>query len=486
VTAAGRDVEISAASPASAVLSWIDRLPRARARRALVLGPDADRWAGLLEGRGFEVTALTDPAAFDRPPRSADLVLAVGALERAEWDRWLLQQAHAALDETGHLVLAAPGFFAVGSLRGFGFVCGRVLRELGLRLRRLLRRPPPRERFRGRRYRLGALIETLESLGYVVEHRSAHDFGWLAPLIRRVRRPERFAGTLVVACRRVSSLFGLDPSRPFPDPESHRRRFERTHRRFVEDRERWLASHPRYRPQRVRSLEPADFRGARVLVLAPHPDDELIGCGGTLARLIAAGARVTVVHATDGSEAASLWHAPERVRREVRLEEAKRVGEAMGFERLIFWRESNAAFAERPERVSELTRLLEELEPALVFTPFVTDIHPDHRVLNRMLAQALAAAPAAGRAARVLNYQVWSLVPPNLYCEIGEVAARQEQVLLLYATAMKVDDYVHYCQDRNYYDAVVVAGRPGFVEAFLEVAADELPVLVATVEGSDG
>lgn len=222
-----------------------------------------------------------------------------------------------------------------------------------------------------------------------------------------------------------------------------------------------------------------------MLVLCPHPDDELIGCGGTLAALIAQGAHVTIVHATDGSEAASLWHAPPEVRRTVRLEEARRVGERMGFASLVFWKEDNARFAEREDRVRELAAMLARLRPAFILTPFVTDIHPDHRVLTRMLARAIEADPVAVADSVVLSYPVWSSVPANLTCDIGAWVGLQEQALLLYATAMKVDDYVHFCQDRNYHDAVAVTGRPGFVESFHATPAGAFPALAATVEGSD-
>src|SRR4051794_2126286 len=50
-------------------------------------------------------------------------------------------------------------------------------------------------------------------------------------------------------------------------------------------------------------FEPLDLRGERLLVLAPHPDDEVIGCGGLLALHLRDGRRVRVVVATDGAQA---------------------------------------------------------------------------------------------------------------------------------------------------------------------------------------
>src|ERR1700738_3669694 len=50
-------------------------------------------------------------------------------------------------------------------------------------------------------------------------------------------------------------------------------------------------------------FEPQDLCGERLLVLAPHPDDEVIGCGGVVARHLWDGRQVHVVIATDGAEA---------------------------------------------------------------------------------------------------------------------------------------------------------------------------------------
>ncbi len=475
-------------TPSAAVVvrirEWIERLSPTGGRRALVLGPAAP-WVDALRARGYDVQAREELSDLTLPPASFDLVLVAGALGRTPWDRWTLQICHQALVDDGHLILAVPNFHGLTSPGAVAFLAARATREVWLRARRALRLPPPRERFTGRRYRRVDLTLMLEHLGYRVQDLAACDLGWLAALGALVPGLTSACRTHVVLAQRGPSLFGADPRRPYPDPTTHRREFERRNRRYLEDRARWLARHPNLAPSAVQVFDPTSFRGQEVLVLCPHPDDELIGCGGTLAKLIANGARVSVVHATDGSEAASLWHAPPEVRRTVRLEEARRVGDLMGFESLIFWKEDNAHFREREERVRELSELLGRSRPGLIFTPFVTDVHPDHRVLSRMLAHAIRGSGLDVETSRVLSYQVWSAVPPNLYCDITDVAGLQERALLQYSTAMKVDDYVHFCQDRNYHDAVTVAGRPGFVECFFASSAGAYPDLAATVEGMD-
>lgn len=480
----GRAHGVSATADVAAALSLIDPAPTPSATAA-VLGDPPAGLAEALRARGYDVRAALDPDEVGCPEALFDLVVSPGTLGRMPWDRWALQKAHRALKPDGVLVLIAPNFRAASSPGDLAFLCVRAVRELRRRVMRALGGRDPRPRFAPRRYRIASLTATLASLGYEVTTCATRGLGWLAPLGIVGAAVHPFARRHLVRCRRLPSLFGLDPGRPWPEPESHTRAFERSRRGYLEDRGRWLERHPSYRPERVDALDPTAHRDASVLVLAPHPDDELIGCGGTLARLIAAGAQVTVVHATDGSEAASLWHADPAIRRTVRLDEARRVGAFMGFHALEFWKEDNAAFRERDARVDGLRDMLDRLRPTLVFAPFVTDVHEDHRVLSRMLARAIGDARGLPETCRVLNYQVWSLVPPNLYCDITGEAKRQEEALWMYETAMKVDDYVHFCEDRNFYDAITLTGRTGFVEAFYAIPARGYPDLVATGGDAD-
>ena len=134
------------------------------------------------------------------------------------------------------------------------------------------------------------------------------------------------------------------------------------------------------------------------------------------------------------------------------IEEARAVGRALGFTAVETWGESNAAFHERDDLVAKLARTLADLEPALIFTPFVTDVHPDHRRLTRLLARALRSL-ARPSSAEVLCYEVWGFVPANRFCVVTGQQEAIERALALYVTAMKVEDYIHLAQDRNYWNA---------------------------------
>jgi len=404
-------------------------------------------------------------------PGTFDAVVAIGFVERLRWDRWALQQIHRALREGGTLLLAVPDLYSLRSLanpRYVGTKLAKLLARVGIGREGRPASGTTREAVRS--YPAGRLRMTLERLRYEPFHWASVGMHSSRGLGHGTWPPTHH---LVLARKR--------PEAPDPRPASGAaasiRRFEAENQAFLELRNRWSRKHG-LPGDELRPLEPERFAGARILVLAPHPDDEIIGCGGTLLRLARAGAKVTVLQATDGSASAALADAPPAIRRTIRLDEASAVAKAAGFEPTLFWNEDNAAFRARDDLAARLRETLREMEPALIFTPFIADIHADHQTLNRILAAALEGVPAG--AMTVIGYEVWSLVPANLWCDVSACMGDVERLLMLYQTAMKVDDFIHMCSTRNRHHALFL-GAPDYAEAFFAVDPARFRALMGRV-----
>jgi LmbE family N-acetylglucosaminyl deacetylase len=400
-----------------------------------------------------------------------DLVVAIDALENQRWDRWTLQRIHGLLRPGGWLLLAVPNLLDLWSLRGWRFLAGRSFREARLRAGARFGRSIATPRFSGRRYRPAGLRALLSDLGFEcviwrgVGGRLHRALSAMAPGVETAT-----AAAHVVAARRAPSLWS-DPDRPYPDPAAHLERFESDHAPLIRMRNRWAERHAGLAGPPAQPFDPSRYRGKPALVLAPHPDDEVIGCGGTLLRMVAAGARVALLHATDGSDSAALQDAEEGVRTTVRLQEADRVGRALGAHEIVTWKADNRRFLPEPRWIEALTALLVRIAPAAIFVPFPLDVHPDHWTLTRILADALPRSGLDLGAVEVLSYEVWSLVPANLASEVTPLMPTIERLLLLYVTALMVDDYVHLGAARLHYNARRYLGAPGYAEAFLATNA---------------
>ena len=168
--------------------------------------------------------------------------------------------------------------------------------------------------------------------------------------------------------------------------------------------------------------------GGDVLVLAPHPDDETLGCGGAISAAVAAGTRVHVVIVTNGarSHPNSAAFPPARIAA-LRAAEATRAVAILtaGAERPIFLGYPDCA---APSDAAGAARVADRLSDVLrattaVWTTWEGDPHVDHESTAR-----LATRLCRGAGARHLAFPVWGRVG-------GEAPCPDRDRLIRFATA---------------------------------------------------
>lgn len=142
----------------------------------------------------------------------------------------------------------------------------------------------------------------------------------------------------------------------------------------------------------------------RALVLAPHPDDEVLGCGGTIARLVGLGADVAIGVVTRGMPPQFPEDQVEQVRREAG-EAHRRLGVAD-----VRYLDLPAARLDTVPRAvlnRAIADLIDAVRPDTLFVPFVGDLHFDHKLVFD--AALVAARPRGqGYPIRVLAYETLS------------------------------------------------------------------------------
>jgi LmbE family N-acetylglucosaminyl deacetylase len=144
------------------------------------------------------------------------------------------------------------------------------------------------------------------------------------------------------------------------------------------------------------------------LVLAPHPDDETLGCGATIMRKLAAGAPVQVVIAADGRYAYPSSQLSVDALIEIREEEARRACAILGLsdESITFLRFEDVRLADHRGLLRDrLFAIFDMVNPEEILVSSVIDNHPDHRVLAE-LARELAQT-RRHRVPMLYEYPIW-------------------------------------------------------------------------------
>lgn len=164
----------------------------------------------------------------------------------------------------------------------------------------------------------------------------------------------------------------------------------------------------------------AALGGASVLVVAPHPDDEVCGCAGVIARHVCSADRVCVVHVTDGRRSRA-WGLAPQVMAERRRHEADACAQALGVQ-TVEWLGEHEGEWDANSVQARLAALLRAYAPQIVYAPSRIDFHPEHWRVAHALAQALG--DDAGYVLRVYQVQV-PLTPVLTNC-VADVSCVNE------------------------------------------------------------
>lgn len=134
----------------------------------------------------------------------------------------------------------------------------------------------------------------------------------------------------------------------------------------------------------------------RVIVFAPHPDDETLGCGGTIARRLSEGYDVSVVFMTDGRHSLtelSISSGPTPFEmKEIRKEDAMRATKILGLQEknLLFLDFEDKKLEKHERQVEErIVEILKDVSPVEVFFPQEREYNIDHRVTNMIIRRAI-------------------------------------------------------------------------------------------------
>lgn len=211
----------------------------------------------------------------------------------------------------------------------------------------------------------------------------------------------------------------------------------------------------------------------RVVVLAPHMDDETIGCGGTLALHAQRGAKITAVFLTDGRNGSSKVSTLPREQREqaqrslieTRKQEARLALTELGVEEMMCLdAEDGALQTDSGAAARQLRSILSERQPHLVYLPFYLEEHADHRAVSRILLDAVAGTDLQFQC---VGYEVWTPLFPNCLVRIDQTMPLKKAALTKYVSQLAEADYLHACVGLNAHrSAGLLDARNGYAEAF--------------------
>jgi len=206
-----------------------------------------------------------------------------------------------------------------------------------------------------------------------------------------------------------------------------------------------------------------DLSGRRVLVLAPHPDDETIGCGGSLAIHARAGDPVKVVFLTNGAVGDSSGEVPVDQYVNVRQQEARNACACLGVTDLEFWPCDDRSLAGFRGALRRLIDLLEVFRPDIVYAPSPLEFHPDHRAACVLLCDALHSYPPV---LDVAFYEIGQPVRVNVLVDVTRVADLKGRAMDEYGSQLREKPYKDIALALDRYRSLTLGKDVMYAEGF--------------------
>ncbi len=216
-------------------------------------------------------------------------------------------------------------------------------------------------------------------------------------------------------------------------------------------------------------------RRLTVIVIAPHQDDETIGCGGLVGKLTDNNHEVFVQHIFSGKS--GIIGVPDNSP-EIRQNEVLAAAEVLRFRVLTNLHYSDRSFPEPGDLIHKLVHVFREHRPDLVLCPHKGEADKEHQLVNKCCEEAVWLSKSEGYKSDsgldvncsdtvTLYYEVWTPISvPSLFIDISEVIARKKEAIRAFSTQLAFADWVSGSIGLNAYRGTTLQGG-GFCEAYL-------------------
>ncbi len=191
------------------------------------------------------------------------------------------------------------------------------------------------------------------------------------------------------------------------------------------------------------------------LVIAPHPDDEVFGCGGAILQHLADQIPVHVIVLSNGQEQGD---APQR------QSESNRAATLMGLKPPTFWNLADREILYSEGLVLRLIDFIQSHNIDLIYCPSPLELHPDHRQAAMIVSEVIK---RLGGGLRAAFYEISAPLRPNVLLDISVHRLKKLQAMQCFSSQLSEQSYGDHISALNRYRTYTLPSDVQAAEAFL-------------------
>ncbi len=216
-----------------------------------------------------------------------------------------------------------------------------------------------------------------------------------------------------------------------------------------------------------------------VLVIAPHSDDEVLGCGGLLNVIRNGGGRLNFLIVTNGRSGTAFTDLTGEELSRMREQETRAAADLLQVEECLFLNEEDTRVCNTKSFRQDIKQALDVVRPEVVLLPYIYDAHTDHRATTEAALQVLQDDRYS---VQVLMYEVWTPLPANKVIHI-DWEYKAELIQRYKSQLGESAFYIDGTKSLARYRAMTAMNDPdGYAECFLEWSLKKNTYLIDTCE----
>ena len=200
----------------------------------------------------------------------------------------------------------------------------------------------------------------------------------------------------------------------------------------------------------------------KTIIFAPHPDDEVFGCGGAIVRHIRQCDEIKVVIVTDGGHQAGNSRTCSDYK-ETRKKESEKSAAILGYGKPEFLDYPDRHLKADEKFITHLLGIIEGFKPENIYLPAETEIHPDHQALH---AGGMQAAIRYNPSLNLVFYEIGQPLKPNLLHDITDIHPLLEQAMNCFSSQLEVQDYRGHINSLHAYRTYTLGKEVKYAEAY--------------------
>ncbi len=199
-----------------------------------------------------------------------------------------------------------------------------------------------------------------------------------------------------------------------------------------------------------------------VIVFAPHPDDEALGCGGLLSAYKAAGTPTSAVLVTSGD-----YGEHGKVGTNVRENETRQAAKILGLKNVTFWKEKDRGVNVDERTIAAASDAIVRSEADLVLTPSINEIHPDHRATAWIVIEAVRRLVSTGRQLQIAQYEIGApLTRVDVLVDITAHENNKRAAIAVYHSQLSISAFDEFIFALNRFRTYTLPEHIKYAEAY--------------------